>query len=296
MASQLKPSRIRRLTASGFVGLFCLCRQAPKGSQHSVSVTILEKGEKQYDHQWLYLCGGAALYGSRSRHAGEKRQGRPAEVLQVCPRGRSLLPHRHAPVHAGRVGYGRDQARIHRSEKQPHLRDDLRDAAPLRHPQGPQARPEDAHRLLQRHLHHYDRLHLRVRADEGNDRHQRLDGPRCSLRQLDRRQRQHGRCSGGARYQRGRHGLRAGHRLDRLFPLGHVPAVGHSARPQVQQVDQGRHQQARRGLLPAGGRGQAQHQAHHLPEPDPPARLRVPRQRHRHQRRQQALCADQLLR
>lgn len=32
-----------------------------------------------------------------------------------------------------------------------------------------------------------------------------------ALRQLDRRQRQHGRRSGCARYQRGRHGLRAGH-------------------------------------------------------------------------------------
>ena len=38
-----------------------------------------------------------------------------------------------------------------------------------------------------------------------------LDGPWRSLRQLDWRQRQHGRRSGCARYQRGRHGLRAGH-------------------------------------------------------------------------------------
>ena len=79
-------------------------------------------------------CVGAALYGSRSRHAGEKRQGRHAEILQVRSCGHSLLPHRHVPVHAGRVGYGRDQARILRFEKQPHLRDDLRDAAPLQHP------------------------------------------------------------------------------------------------------------------------------------------------------------------
>ena len=43
----------------------------------------------------------------------------------------------------------------------------------------------------------------RVPDDEGNDRLRRLDGPRRSLRQLDRRQRQHGRRSGRARYQRG---------------------------------------------------------------------------------------------